>query len=257
MYTLLSDIYSVYTRRDTYAVLLLGLDNAGKSTLLESLKHHYAKPSPHPTSTGPTTGTTTGTGTESSHRLSLADIRPTIGQNIAKLSVSGTDLHLWDLGGQETLRSMWPRYYAESHLILYVIDSSSRERLAESMRVLDEMASDPALAAPVDAAREPSTRNARGVGDDDDHDHDDREDDLETGQLAIPILIVANKQDVEGALEVAEVKEHCNARVARIGAIEGGVVPCSALLGTGVGDVGDWIRTRVLRNKHQRPPTVR
>ena len=34
-------------------------------------------------------------------------------------------LILWDLGGQAGLRSIWDKYYAESHAILYVVDSST------------------------------------------------------------------------------------------------------------------------------------
>ena len=38
----------------------------------------------------------------------------------------------WDLGGQEELQSLWDKYYAESHGIIYVIDSADTERLQES-----------------------------------------------------------------------------------------------------------------------------
>jgi len=38
----------------------------------------------------------------------------------------------WDLGGQEELQSLWDKYYAESHGIIYVVDSVDNERLQES-----------------------------------------------------------------------------------------------------------------------------
>ena len=38
----------------------------------------------------------------------------------------------WDLGGQEDLQSLWDKYYAESHGIIYIIDSADKERLNES-----------------------------------------------------------------------------------------------------------------------------
>jgi len=34
----------------------------------------------------------------------------------------------WDLGGQTGLRSIWDKYYADSHAIIYVVDASSPER---------------------------------------------------------------------------------------------------------------------------------
>lgn len=34
-------------------------------------------------------------------------------------------LIVWDLGGQAGLRSIWDKYYAESHAILYVVDSGA------------------------------------------------------------------------------------------------------------------------------------
>ena len=38
-------------------------------------------------------------------------------------------LILWDLGGQAGLRSIWDKYYAESHAILYVVDSGTAPTL--------------------------------------------------------------------------------------------------------------------------------
>lgn len=38
----------------------------------------------------------------------------------------------WDLGGQEELQSLWDKYYAESHGVIYLIDSADKERLQES-----------------------------------------------------------------------------------------------------------------------------
>jgi len=38
----------------------------------------------------------------------------------------------WDLGGQEELQSLWDKYYAESHGIIYLIDSADKNRIEES-----------------------------------------------------------------------------------------------------------------------------
>lgn len=44
----------------------------------------------------------------------------------------------WDLGGQEELQSLWDKYYAECHGVIYVIDSTDEERLSESKEAFGE-----------------------------------------------------------------------------------------------------------------------
>ena len=51
---------------------------------------------------------------------------------VGKIDVGGARLMFWDLGGQEELQSLWDKYYAESHGIIYVVDSVDNERLQES-----------------------------------------------------------------------------------------------------------------------------
>ena len=43
MYTLLNGFYKHITQKDEFFVLILGLDNAGKSTFLESAKTRFVK----------------------------------------------------------------------------------------------------------------------------------------------------------------------------------------------------------------------
>lgn len=38
----------------------------------------------------------------------------------------------WDLGGQEELQSLWDKYYAESHGIIYLVDSDDKGRIPQS-----------------------------------------------------------------------------------------------------------------------------
>ncbi|WAR23619.1 ARFRP-like protein [Mya arenaria] len=51
---------------------------------------------------------------------------------VGTIVTSGVKLKFWDLGGQEELQSLWDKYYAESHAIIYVVDSSDKERIDES-----------------------------------------------------------------------------------------------------------------------------
>lgn len=128
---------------------------------------------------------------------------------------------IWDLGGQSSLRGLWTNYYASTHLILFVIDASSSARLAESCTVFATVS---------------ETAGA---------------------QLDIPILLVANKQDADGAMSVESVKASMRELIEAAGPKEGGVLGCSALTGTGVPELMEWIESRVQRNKVDRPPVVR
>lgn len=54
----------------------------------------------------------------------LERIRPTLGQNLAKVDVVGCKCSLFDLSGAEKMRPLWERYYRDTDAIIYVIDSS-------------------------------------------------------------------------------------------------------------------------------------
>ncbi|XP_075757079.1 ADP-ribosylation factor-related protein 1 isoform X3 [Pelodiscus sinensis] len=143
MYTLLSGLYKYMFRRDEYCILILGLDNAGKTTFLEQTKIRFNR---------------------NYKGMSLSKITTTVGLNIGTIDVGKARLMFWDLGGQDELQSLWDKYYAESHGIIYVIDSTDEERLSESKRAFEKVVISEALE-------------------------------------GVPILVLANKQDVEEGAE--------------------------------------------------------
>ncbi|XP_064321542.1 ADP-ribosylation factor-related protein 1 isoform X3 [Phalacrocorax carbo] len=154
MYTLLSGLYKYMFQRDEYCILILGLDNAGKTTFLEQTKTRFNK---------------------NYKGMSLSKITTTVGLNIGTIDVGKTRLMFWDLGGQEELQSLWDKYYAESHGVIYVIDSTDEERLSESKRAFEKMITSEALE-------------------------------------GVPILVLANKQDVEVSIphnKLTEVLTQC------------------------------------------------
>uniref|UniRef100_A0A3P9D7T3 ADP-ribosylation factor-related protein 1 n=1 Tax=Maylandia zebra TaxID=106582 RepID=A0A3P9D7T3_9CICH len=138
MYTLLSGLYKYMFQKDEYCVLILGLDNAGKTTFLEQTKTKFSK---------------------NYKGMTLSKITTTVGLNIGTIDVGKARLMFWDLGGQEELQSLWDKYYAESHGVIYVIDSTDEERLSESKDAFEKMISSEALE-------------------------------------GVPLLVLANKQDV-------------------------------------------------------------
>uniref|UniRef100_A0A8C2FES9 ADP-ribosylation factor related protein 1 n=1 Tax=Cyprinus carpio TaxID=7962 RepID=A0A8C2FES9_CYPCA len=70
--------------------------------------------------------------------MNLSKITTTVGLNIGTIDVGKARLMFWDLGGQEELQSLWDKYYAESHGVIYVIDSTDEERLSESKNAFGE-----------------------------------------------------------------------------------------------------------------------
>ena len=80
------------------------IDRAGKTNILERLKSMFAQ--------------VVG--------LDPGKILPTVGLNVGRLEAYGHSLVIWDLGGQAGLQGIWDKYYAESHAVIYVVDSGER-----------------------------------------------------------------------------------------------------------------------------------
>ncbi|CED82127.1 GTP-binding ADP-ribosylation factor-like protein yARL3 [Phaffia rhodozyma] len=149
MYHLLSGLYTHLTRKETYSVIIIGLDNAGKTTLLEQIKHHYNPNTPSP---------------------DVSKIAPTVGQGVGKISLPSTILQFWDLGGQRDIRSIWSKYYEECHAVVYVVDAADEARLEEGWEVFESV------------LESPQTMN-------------------------LPLLLLANKQDAPGSLSSTDIRE--------------------------------------------------
>ncbi|CAO3636130.1 unnamed protein product [Cunninghamella echinulata] len=198
MYTLLSGFHNYVMQKEEYNVLIIGLDNAGKTTLLERIKSLFSG--------------ITG--------LSPDKIAPTVGLNIGRIEVNSSRIKFWDLGGQRDLQTIWERYYSECHAIVFVVDSTDSRRLEECKDTFETLITN----------------------------------DLVEG---VPILMLANKQDVSNSLRVEDIKEVFNKIAVKLGARDSRVLPVSALEGNGVREAIDWLIKRLQRNKMHRPPIYR
>lgn len=121
MFHLAQSLYDQWTRQEEYSVLILGLDNAGKTTLLEELKSKYLN---------------------NYSKLPSSRIIPTVGQNVSTIQIGKIKLKFWDIGGQDALRDMWDEYYLQCHAILFLIDSCDKDRLNECSETLKNVISD-------------------------------------------------------------------------------------------------------------------
>jgi len=122
-------------------ILMVGLDAAGKTTIL--------------------------------YKLKLGEIVttiPTIGFNVETVEYKNISFTVWDVGGQDKIRPLWRHYYQNTQGLIFVVDSSDRERIQESHDELHKMLNEDEL------------RDAI-------------------------VLVFANKQDLPNALSVTELTE--------------------------------------------------
>ena len=168
-------------------VLMLGLDAAGKTSILYKLKLNE-----------------------------LVTSIPTIGFNVESLKYKNLDMTIWDVGGQDKIRALWRFYYHGTDAIIFVVDSADRDRLGEARETLQSM------------MREDELRDA-------------------------VVLVLANKQDMDGAAGPSEVAEALGMTKLRPGT-SWYLQPCSAVTGTGLYEGLDWMHRTLRDNKLARTP---
>jgi ADP-ribosylation factor related protein 1 len=122
MLSLFWSLWEWLFRKEERKLVIVGVDNAGKSTTLEQLKKQY-----------------TGKG------MDLDKIPPTIGLNIGRFEVDGITAICWDIGGQLGLRQLWKNYFEEVDGIIFVMDSSDTSRFEESSSALESALSNSSL----------------------------------------------------------------------------------------------------------------
>jgi ADP-ribosylation factor related protein 1 len=213
-----------------YSILLLGLDNAGKTTLLSSIKSFYLP----------------------DHPLTAVKTVPTVGQNVSTITLPDMYLKIWDVGGQHSLRKLWQSYYSSCHAIIFVIDSSDIGDADLSYLAAQTTGTGSSTRIEEDNPKLGRLEECKLV----------LESVLASSETrGIPILVLANKQDREDCVETVRIKEGL---VRPVFEGEKGdsirdsrVLPISALTGTGVQEAVEWIRSRVKWNKESRPPVMR
>ncbi|XP_022333651.1 ADP-ribosylation factor-like protein 2 [Crassostrea virginica] len=91
-------------------LLMLGLDNAGKTTILKKFNGE-----------------------------DIDTISPTLGFNIKTLEHRGFKLNIWDVGGQKSLRSYWRNYFESTDGLIWVVDCADRMRLQDCKQELKNL----------------------------------------------------------------------------------------------------------------------
>nr|XP_045000351.1 ADP-ribosylation factor-like protein 5A [Jaculus jaculus] len=135
---LFTRIWRLFNHQE-HNVIMVGLDNAGKTTIL----YHFSM-------------------------NEVVHTYPTIRSNVAEIVINNTRFLMWDIGGQESLRSSWNTYYTNTAFVIIVVDSTDRERISVTREELYKML---------------AHEDLRKAG----------------------LLIFANKQDVKECMTVAEI----------------------------------------------------
>ncbi|KAM6438857.1 ADP-ribosylation factor-like protein 13B [Rhynochetos jubatus] len=125
------------------------------------------------------------------------DVAPTVGFSKIHLQQGRFEVTLFDLGGGKQIRSIWRNYYAESHGVVFVVDSSDVGRMEETKETMVELLNNPKM----------------------------------SGK---PMLVLANKQDREEALPEADVIDCLSLeKIVNEYKCLCQIEPCSATMGCG------------------------
>ncbi|KAL1426137.1 hypothetical protein MTO96_018515 [Rhipicephalus appendiculatus] len=112
----LSSLFSRLFGKKQVRILMVGLDAAGKTTIL--------------------------------YKLKLGEIVttiPTIGFNVETVEYKNICFTVWDVGGQDKIRPLWRHYFQNTQGLIFVVDSNDRERITEAQDELQKMLSEDEL----------------------------------------------------------------------------------------------------------------
>jgi len=91
-------------------IVMVGLDAAGKTTVLYKLKLDQ-----------------------------MVTTIPTIGFNVETVEFKNISFTVWDIGGQDKIRRLWHHYYQGAHATIFVVDSNDRDRIEDAKEELVKM----------------------------------------------------------------------------------------------------------------------
>merc|ERR1719492_87471 len=173
-------IWQRFLGKTDMRILMVGLDAAGKTTIL--------------------------------YKLKLGEVVttiPTIGFNVETVEYKNLRFTVWDIGGQDKIRKLWRHYCQGTNGLIYVVDSSDRDRSDGAREELTKMLSEEEM-------------------------HD------------AVLLVFANKQDLPNAMTAAEVTEKLGLHELRHR--QWFIQSACATIGDGLYEGLDWL-SRTLSSK--------
>lgn len=176
-----TSIFGRLLGKEECRILMIGLDNAGKTTIL--------------------------------YRLKLDEVVstvPTLGFNVETVTYKNISFTVWDIGGQDKIRSLWRVYFQGCQGLIFVVDSSDKERIGEAELELKKLLN---------------------------------EDELQN----VILLVIANKQDMPEALSASEIREKL--KLNEIRNRPWFVQSACAVKGQGLFEGLDWMATQIKQRK--------
>lgn len=162
-------------------LVVLGLDNSGKTTLVNHLRPA---------------------------RLASFEVVPTVGLQVESFDLGKLRLTVCDMSGASTYRGLWETYYRGCQGVLFVVDASDKIRLCVAKDELDAMLAHADI--------------RRGTA---------------------PVLVFANKMDLPGAVDAAEVSLLLG--LPQIGDRAWQIQASNALSGEGVAEGVQWLTAQL------------
>ncbi|BBN07518.1 protein MpARFD2 [Marchantia polymorpha subsp. ruderalis] len=154
-------------------ILMLGLDAAGKTTVLYKLKLGEK----------------------------VCTI-PTIGFNVETVQYKNINFTVWDVGGQHKIRQLWKYYFSGIQGLIFVVDSTDKERITEARDELHNLINDPELS-------------------------------------HVTLLVLANKTDLPQTMSVAQITDLL--QLPSLRQTKWYIQSCSATSGLGLYEGLDWL----------------
>merc|ERR1711934_590212 len=174
-----SKVFGKLVGKKDCRLMMVGLDAAGKTTILYKLKLGE-----------------------------VVSTIPTVGFNVEEVEYKNIRMTVWDIGGQDKIRKLWRYYYNGVQGVIFVVDSSDRDRVEDAREELDKMMS-------ADELRDAS------------------------------VLVYANKQDLPGAMSASELAEKLHLRDLR--GRRWFIQSACAVSGDGIYEGLDWLSKAVTR----------
>ena len=167
--------------KEDVRILMVGLDNAGKTTIL--------------------------------YRLKLEEVVstvPTLGFNVETVAYKNISFTVWDIGGQDKIRSLWRVYFQGTQGLIFVVDSADQDRIEETKAELHKLLSEEELA-------------------------------------NVVLLVFANKKDMPDAMSASEIREKLG--LVSMRDRPWFVQSSCAVKGEGLYEGLDWMATQIKQRK--------
>lgn len=167
------------------------------------------------------------------YRLQVGEVVttiPTIGFNVEQVTYKNLKFQVWDLGGQTSIRPYWRCYYSNTDAIIYVVDSADRDRIGISKDELLYM---------LRVSESVWQISNKFI---------DCNFCLQEDELAGAILVVlANKQDMQGCMSLAEVHRELGLDALKDRTFQ--IFKTSATKGEGLDEAMDWLSNALQARK--------